>query len=97
MEEMLICPKCKGTKVHFVENKYEKVLFCENIKCQHYFVYKTKQNKIDEKCVPKCPTCGSSDLSKVSTMAKAGSVMMWGLLSQKVKKTWHCNNCKYEW
>ena len=46
---------------------------------------------------PKCPTCGSTDLSKVSTMSKAGSVFMWGLFSQKVKKTWHCNNCKYEW
>ena len=47
--------------------------------------------------IPKCPTCGSTNLSKVSTMSKAGSVFMWGLLSQKVKKTWHCNNCKYEW
>lgn len=46
---------------------------------------------------PKCPTCGSTNLSKVSTMSKAGSVFMWGLFSQKVKKTWHCNNCKYEW
>ena len=47
--------------------------------------------------VPKCPTCGSTKLSKVSTMSKAGSVIMWGLFSQKVKKTWHCDNCKYEW
>lgn len=47
--------------------------------------------------MPKCPTCGSTNLSKVSTMSKAGSVFMWGLFSQKVKKTWHCNNCKYEW
>lgn len=46
---------------------------------------------------PKCPTCGSTDLSKVSSISKAGSVLMFGLLSQKVKKTWHCNNCKYEW
>lgn len=47
--------------------------------------------------VPKCPTCGSTDLSKVSSISKVGSVLMFGLLSQKVKKTWHCNNCKYEW
>lgn len=46
---------------------------------------------------PKCPTCGSTKLSKVSTASKANSVFMWGLLSQKVKKTWHCDNCKYEW
>ena len=46
---------------------------------------------------PKCPTCGSTDLSKVSSISKVGSVLMFGLLSQKIKKTWHCNNCKYEW
>ena len=46
---------------------------------------------------PKCPTCGSTKLSKVSTISKAGSVALWGLFSQKVKKTWHCGNCGYEW
>lgn len=46
---------------------------------------------------PKCPTCGSTNLRKISTTSKVTSVAMWGLLSQKVKKTWHCNNCKYEW
>lgn len=47
--------------------------------------------------IPKCPTCQSTDIKKVSTASKAGSVFMWGLLSQKVKKQWHCNNCGYEW
>ena len=49
------------------------------------------------KNIPKCPTCQSTDIKKVSTASKAGSVFMWGLLSQKVKKQWHCNNCDYEW
>lgn len=56
-----------------------------------------ESNKRVEDNKPKCPTCDSTNLSKISTMSKAGSVFMWGLLSQKVKKTWHCNNCKYEW
>lgn len=47
--------------------------------------------------IPKCPTCGSTKLSKVPTASKAGSVFLFGLLSQKIKKTWHCDNCKYEW
>lgn len=47
--------------------------------------------------VPKCPTCQSTDIKKISTASKAGSVFMWGLLSQKVKKQWHCNNCGSEW
>ncbi len=55
------------------------------------------QVKKEESNKPKCPTCGSTKLTKVSTMSKAGSVFMFGLFSQKVKKTWHCENCKYEW
>ena len=47
--------------------------------------------------VPKCPTCQSTNIKRVSVVSKASSVFMWGLLSQKVKKQWHCNNCGYEW
>lgn len=46
---------------------------------------------------PKCPTCGSTDLRKVSVGAKAVSVGLFGIFSQKVKKTWHCEICGYEW
>lgn len=46
---------------------------------------------------PKCPTCGSTNLRKVSVGAKAVSVGLFGIFSQKVKKTWHCNSCGYEW
>lgn len=46
---------------------------------------------------PKCPTCSSTNIKKVSGTSKVISVAMFGLLSQKVKKTFHCNNCGYEW
>lgn len=64
---------------------------------QKYHIEQESSKPKEEDNRPKCPTCGSTNLSKVSTMSKAGSVFMWGLFSQKVKKTWHCNNCKYEW
>lgn len=46
---------------------------------------------------PKCPTCQSTNIKKVSATSKVASVAMFGLLSQKVKKQFHCNNCGYEW
>lgn len=49
------------------------------------------------KAIPKCPTCGSTNIQRVSASSKAGSVFLFGLMSQKVKHQWHCNNCKYEW
>lgn len=47
--------------------------------------------------IPKCPTCSSTDIKKISAASKVGSVVMWGLLSRKVHKQWHCNTCGSEW
>lgn len=89
------CPHCGFDKI----SSY--LLQLERQKQAKYIDYTSFHNDIPIQPTinntPKCPTCGSTNLSKVSTMSKAGSVFMWGLFSQKVKKTWHCNNCKYEW
>ncbi len=47
--------------------------------------------------VPRCLTCQSTNIKKISGISKAGSVALWGIFSQKVKKQWHCNNCGSEW
>lgn len=49
------------------------------------------------KNIPKCPTCSSINLKKISTTAKAVNTVMFGLLGTKRHKTFHCNNCGYEW
>ena len=41
-----------------------------------------------------CPYCNSINCKKISGVSKATSVAMFGIFSQKVKKQWHCNNCK---
>lgn len=41
-----------------------------------------------------CPYCNSTNCKKISGVLKATSVAMFGIFSQKVKKQWHCNNCK---
>lgn len=40
-----------------------------------------------------CPYCHSTNTKKISGLSKAGSVALFGIFSQKVKKQWHCNNC----
>lgn len=49
------------------------------------------------KYVPRCPTCGSPDIERISGVSKVASAAMWGLFSNKIRKTFHCNNCGYEW
>lgn len=47
--------------------------------------------------LPHCPTCNSTNIKKISAGAKAVSVGLFGIFSQKVKRQFHCNNCGYEW
>lgn len=46
---------------------------------------------------PKCITCGSANIVKISATSKVVNVAMFGLFGNKRKKTFHCKNCGYEW
>ena len=46
---------------------------------------------------PKCPTCSSQNLKKISTTSKAVNTIAFGIFGTKRNKTFHCNNCGYEW
>lgn len=79
----------------------EKDIVEFNLKMSQFRNQVEQQNVVkkaeEQKNVPHCPTCGSTNIKKISTTSKIGSVAMWGLLSRKVHKQWHCNNCKSEW
>ena len=47
--------------------------------------------------LPKCPTCGSRRISKISTASRAASTITFGLASNKIGKQFHCDNCGYNW
>lgn len=57
----------------------------------------TKEIEEDKNTTPKCPTCNSTNLKKISTTAKATNTIMFGLLGTKRHKSFHCNSCGYEW
>lgn len=46
---------------------------------------------------PKCPTCGSTNIEKISLTRKAIGGALFGLFSSDVRKTMHCKNCGYKW
>lgn len=46
---------------------------------------------------PKCPTCSSTNLKKITATSKAINTIAFGLLGTKRNKTFHCNQCGYEW
>ncbi len=44
--------------------------------------------------VPKCPICNSTNLTKLNVVNRSISFGVWGFGSNKVGKTYQCNNCK---
>ena len=48
--------------------------------------------------LPKCPTCGSTNIEKISTSSKVGSALLVGVFALgKITKTFKCKNCGYKW
>ena len=56
-----------------------------------------QNNKLGDANIPKCPTCGSTNISKISMNRKILSVGMIGLASTSAGKTFRCKNCGYMW
>ena len=50
-----------------------------------------------EKNVPKCPTCGSTNIKKISSMSKAVGMLTLGILDADIHRTFYCKNCGYRW
>lgn len=47
--------------------------------------------------VPKCPTCSSTNIRKMSGIERGASIATFGLFSKKINKTFKCNGCGYTW
>lgn len=47
--------------------------------------------------VPKCPSCGSANVSKIGVINRVVSTHFLGLGSSKIGKTHKCNNCGTTW
>lgn len=57
--------------------------------------YERQQEIEDNK--PKCPTCHSTNIAKISGTKRWLSTGLFGLASSNVGKTMECKNCGYKW
>ena len=56
---------------------------------------KRSESKVDN--TPKCPTCGSTNIEKISVGKKAIGGAMFGLFSSNIRNNMHCKNCGAKW
>ena len=105
---MYQCPNCGRTysefqNVYYCGNCNYKLLKQENIKNINNPNLSKREYKIvgtvadPTKPQPKCPTCQSTDVEKISLTSKVVGGALFGLFSSNVRKTMHCKNCGYKW
>lgn len=46
---------------------------------------------------PKCPTCGSTNINKISAASKFTGATLFGLFSKTAKSQFQCGSCGYKW
>ena len=49
------------------------------------------------KNTPECPTCGSTNIEKISAGKEGSGFVAVGVFSSNFGKTMHCKNCGYKW
>lgn len=92
-----------NTYLKYLRNKNKKEQFEYDRLHPSYSVKTTNlvATEIDsmpsEKCIPKCPTCNSTNIHKISVTSKVVNTALFGILGTKRHKTFHCDNCGYEW
>lgn len=76
---------------------------CKRIEYNEWLKQKAKSEQAaarraaEQANVPRCPTCGSTDLKKIDALDWAISVSFLGLASGKIGKSFKCNHCGYMW
>lgn len=54
-------------------------------------------NPTEEDNIPHCPTCGSTDIQKISGAKRWLSTGLFGLASSDIGKSMCCKKCGYKW
>lgn len=74
----------------------DEILARENMKLNAALAHGA--SVLEEKSrIPKCPSCGSANVSKIGVVNRMVSTHFLGLGSSKIGKTHKCNNCGTMW
>lgn len=89
-----LCDKCGCNEYLEAENDYEKVLICKN--CANGYVVEQKMIR-PALNIPKCPTCNSTNIEKISATSKVVGAVAFGLFSKTARSQFKCKNCGAKW
>ena len=96
INDFYICPKCKTeysykidhcTHCGYSTNKYKEKMNS----------LQSEKTLVENRYIPKCPTCNSTNIKKISSSRKLAGAIGFGLLSKTAKSQFECSNCGYKW
>lgn len=92
----------KYIKETFSEEAYERRLLIIKAENEHkdsnyYIDNSTTQSVTQPSNVPKCPTCGSTNIKKISATSKVVGAGLFGLFSKTARSQFECKSCGYKW
>ena len=88
-----------------IANKYGNNQFSEEEYCHRIYLEKEEIKNRNKKNYqqsqpsnqPKCPTCGSTNIEKISAGKKMKGSFLFGIFSSDVRNQMHCKDCGYKW
>ena len=78
-----------GCVLDFEESK------CKDDMANEHIAQRQKEKPLST--FPKCPTCGGYYIEKIPTGSKIKSSILFGVLNNDTKNTFHCKLCGYKW
>lgn len=84
--------KCCGRKMKYITTIRKNST--QQYKKENY--YSSINNNVSSN-QPKCPTCGSLQVEKISTGKKVVGGALFGLFSSDVRNTMYCKSCGCKW
>lgn len=97
LDNVRACPYCGFDEI----SSY--LLYLEKEKQSKYIDYTSFHNNVpiqpqtQPQNMPKCPTCGSTNIRKMGGVERGASIAAFGIFSKKINKTFKCGNCGYTW
>ena len=104
------CPKCQIRKQYDVNAKVDFTCKCCGRKMKYITTirknstqpykkenyYSSINNNVSSN-QPKCPTCGSTNIQKISGTKRWLSTGLFGLASSDIGKSMVCRSCGFKW
>ena len=100
-----LCPRCGKVMKYFYTDDYHDEMIdtiasrqMEEAEAWRKISEQRRNAAHTPQYVPKCPTCGSPDITKISGVTKAAKVGAFGIFgSGDIGKTYKCRNCGSKW